>query len=250
MSRLLVVVVLVCASLCWFAAGAAHASGIKVAPTSLTLSAAAPSGTFVLTNQGNELVRFHITAFAWSDSPEGEMVLTPTTEIVFFPAMVSLTPGEARKVRVGINVKPAPVERSYRVFVQELPRMVKSTDDQSSKVSMLTKMGIPIYYEGTTRKAVPGLSNLEIVGASVKFKLTNRGTKHYRADKIVVTAMDAAKAIHSAEPKGWYVLAGGARPYVVDLPRAVCGALKSVQIELQSDQGGAKAVLANARCGP
>jgi fimbrial chaperone protein len=250
MPRLLVLLALGCANLSWFAAGAAHASGVKVAPISLTLSSSAPSGTFVLTNQGTELVRFHITAFAWSDSPEGEMVLTPTAEIVFFPAMMSLTPGEARKVRVGINVKPAPAERSFRVFVQELPRMVKSTDDQSSKVSMLTKMGIPIYFEGTTRKAVPGISNLAVSGTSVKFRLTNRGTKHYRADKIVVTATDNANAIHSLEPKGWYVLAGGTRPYVVDLPRTVCATLKSVQVELQSDQGAAKAVLANARCGP
>ena len=237
------------ASACWLTAGAASASGIKVSPVSLTLSPSATSAMLVLTNQGTELVRFHITAFAWGEKPDGQMELSPSTEIVFFPAMVSLKPGEARKVRVGVTAKPAALERSYRVFVQELPGLVKTAGQRVSVVGMLTKMGIPVFYEAGTRTSLPAVSGLGITGKSVKFNLTNRGTAHYRATKIVISAKDGANVIHSQEAKGWYVLAGGTRPYVVEFPQAVCATLKSVQIDLETDKGSAKAVLANARCG-
>jgi fimbrial chaperone protein len=241
---------LACACLCWFFCSSALAGGIKVSPVTLTLSPAASSSTFVLTNQGTELVRFHITAFAWGEQPDGQMSLTPTTEIVFFPAMVSLKPGEARKVRVGVNVKPAALERSYRVFVQELPELVKTTGQRVSVVGMLTKMGIPVFYEASTRTAAPAITGLAMTGHSVKFNLSNRGTAHYRATKIVISAKDGSSVIQTVEAKGWYILAGGSRPYVVELPQAVCATLKSVQVDLESDKGAAKAVLANARCGP
>lgn len=250
MQRLLFVLVVVGASLGLFGSSLAHAGSFDIVPISITLSPAASTGMLVLTNKGAELVRFHVTAFAWDQAADGEMVVKPTNDIVFFPAMVSLNPGEARKIRVGVNVKPGTVERSYRVFVQELPKLVKVNADSASAVHMLTKMGIPVFFEAATRKAVPAVSGLAINGKRVSFSATNRGTAHYRAEKIVVSAKDASTVVHSEEVKGWYVLAGGTRAYVVELPQAACATLKSLQVDLHSDRGDAKAVLANARCGP
>jgi fimbrial chaperone protein len=232
-----------------FAAPKAQASAFDIAPITLVLSAKMPSGMLVVTNRGDEALRFQVSAFAWDQKPTGEMVLNPTKDIVFFPAMLTLKPGEARNLRVGMNNAPGTSEKSYRVFVQELPPLVTKTTDPGT-IRVLTKMGIPIFIAPSAPKPVPVLTNLALRGKSLSFDVKNAGNAHFRSEKILVTTRDATKVTLSQEVDGWYMLAGGIRNYAVDLPAIACDGLKSLQIELHSEMGVVKADLANARCGP
>lgn len=226
----------------------AHAGAIDVAPISLTLSPKVTSGMLALTNKGNEPVRFHITAFQWEQKADGEMVLTPTKDVVFFPAMMTLNPKEARNLRVGVTVKPGDVERTYRVFIQELPPLALTTEEQASTVRVLTKMGVPVFVEGTSAKPTPSLSGLTMSGQRLTFDVKNTGNAHFRTEKLVVKAKDDSKVIHTQELEGWYVLAKGVRRYDVALPREICDSLKSIDVEMKTNHGAVSASLGNARC--
>jgi fimbrial chaperone protein len=248
MTRSLVGLVLVCTGLFSISPRAAHASAFDVSPVTLTLTAQATSAMVTVTNRGTEPMRFHVSAFSWQQNGKGEMVLNPTNEVVFFPAMLTLNPKEARNLRIGVNVKPGATEKTYRVFVQELPPAV--TSENPGVVRVLTKMGIPVFVQPSAPVAKPVLSALAVQGHQVSFKLTNAGNKHLRLQKLVVSATNNGKVLHAKEIDPWYVLAGGTHTYVVELPADVCKALKSVQVELESDSGAAKASLADAHCAP
>lgn len=176
------------------------------------------------------------------------MVLAPTKDIVFFPALMELKAGEARKLRVGMNVKPEAMEKNYRIFVQELPPLVAA--NEAGAVRVLTKMGIPVYIEPDAPKLVASIASIATAAGKITFQVKNGGNVHFRPEKIVVTAKDATKVVHTEDIQGWYVLAGGVRNYVVELPKDACLALKSVQVELQMDKGGTKAALSDAHCAP
>lgn len=241
MTRSLIGLVLVCTGLS-FTPCAAHASSFDVSPVTLTLTAQATSAMVTVTNRGTEPTRFHVSAFSWQQKGNGEMVLNPTNDIVFFPAMLMLNPKEARNLRIGVNVKPGAVEKTYRVFVQELPPAV--TAENPGVVRVLTKMGIPVFVQPVAAaSAKPVLSEVAVQGQKVTFKLTNSGNKHLRLTKLVVSATNNGKVLHTKEIDPWYVLAGGTHTYAVDLPVDACKALKSVQVELESDSGPAKASL-------
>jgi fimbrial chaperone protein len=247
MRRFLCLLTLVLSGLSAFATSAAHASTFDVSPIMLNLSAKVASGMISVTNQSTEALRFQVTAFAWDQRADGEMVLTPTKDVVFFPAMLTLNPTEARNIRVGVNVAPGAAEKSYRVFVQELPPLVKQGEE--GVVRVLTKMGIPVFLEAEKPKATPTVGALNLSGDQFSFSLKNAGNAHFRAEKILIVAKDGSKAIHMQEVPGWYVLAAGTRNYDVKLPKAACDGLKSINVEVVSDEGNTQAALANARCG-
>ncbi len=251
MGRILRVVALVCATFHAFSADRALADGFDVAPISMTLNAKALSGMLVVTNRSTQAIRFHVTAFAWDQTPEGEMVLTPTRDITFFPALLTLNPQEARNLRVGFTAKIGDKEKTYRVFVQELPALSKASDNTTGNVAMLLKMGIPIFVEpNSAAKVTPSLSAVQITGPKVVFNLNNTGNSHFVPDKILVKAKSGSTVLHTEELSGWYVLAGRKTRYAVTLPATVCVGIKSLDVELQWAKGPTKATLENAHCTP
>lgn len=226
--------------------GPARAANFEVSPVSLTLSASMSSGIFTLTNRSPETLRFHVSVYSWDQSPTDDMVITPTKDVVFFPAMVMLAPGEERKLRIGLKTKPGPVEKAYRVFVQELPPPATQADPNAVRV--LTKMGLPVFVTGEGQAPKPALAGLAVQGDRVSVELTNTGTARYRAERIVVTAKAGAKVVHKEEHKGWYVLAGKRHTYTTSLPAEACAAVQSVEVEAVTDKGTVKASLPSVRC--
>src|ERR1700759_2394475 len=99
----------------------AQATAVAVDPTRLHLSAKAHAQSLTLRNSGTEKARFQVSAFSWAQSTSGEMQLTPTQDILFFPSLLEIAPGETRKIRVTTDVPADTLEKSYRLFVDELP---------------------------------------------------------------------------------------------------------------------------------
>jgi fimbrial chaperone protein len=249
MTRHLPWLLFACAGLLLLQPRTAHAGSFDLSPISVTLSVKVPSAMLTVRNRGTEALRFHVAAYSWDEAPDGEMILKPTSDIVFFPAMLVLNAGEARKLRVGMNAPPGAAEKTYRIFVQELPALAKK-GDEGTAVRMLTKMGVPVFVEGPAPKPAPKVSALRVEGSKVKFSLGNSGNAHYRPEKIFVKSSAGGKLLDTQEVSGWYVLAGRTRDYAVNLPKTACEGLTSIDVELVLADRSVKAALADARCTP
>ena len=112
------------------------ASSFTVNPTQIFLAPRTTSALLTLRNESDETLRFQLTAFAWDQSAEGEIKLQPTEDIVFYPALLTLAPKESRNVRVGTATRFEAVEKTYRIFVEELPS--QEAHDGQSAVRVLT----------------------------------------------------------------------------------------------------------------
>jgi hypothetical protein len=73
----------------------AEAALVAIDPVKVLLTGAAPSRSISLRNNGSERVRFQMSAFTWQQSSGGEMQLAPTPDLVFFPSLLELAPGQA-----------------------------------------------------------------------------------------------------------------------------------------------------------
>lgn len=213
-------------------AAAAAAASFTVNPTQIFLSATTRTALLTLKNETDQPIRFQLAATGWTQDPAGRMVLEPTEDVVVFPALLALGAREERKVRVGVTVAPAALERAYRVFVEELPPL----DDVNpvAGVAMRTKMGIPVFIEPTRVVVEARVEGVTLEGDRLSFRLLNTGTRHFTPDAVRVRGLDAAGlAVTELPIDAWYVLAGGRRDFEVSVPPARCGDIRSFTVEAQ-----------------
>lgn len=214
-----------------FAASAlpALASTYAVNPTQVVLSAQTTSRLVTLQNLSAETLRFQVTAFRWDQSPQGEMILAPTRDIVAFPSLLTIDAGQQRTVRVGFTGAAGSVEASYRIFVEELP---PDAGDRlpGDGIRVLTRTGIPVFMQPKQPAGRMELSQVEAQGGRVTFALRNTGNVHVLPQRIHLQGVSRTGAVMlDREEKGWYLLAGGQRNYQFEIPPQSCDGLTSLQ---------------------
>ncbi|HTK29300.1 MAG TPA: fimbria/pilus periplasmic chaperone [Vicinamibacterales bacterium] len=204
-------------------ASSASASAFSVNPTQILLSAKTTSALLALRNESGEALRFQLAVFAWSQSPTGEMQLQPTDDVVFFPTLLTLAPRESRNVRVGLTAPPSALEKTYRIFVEELPPL--AAPGATASVRVLTKMGVPIFFEPSKPDAQGRLQDVGLRDGIFTFTLSNTGTVHFLPQSVRVRGADrGGQRVLDESEEAWYVLAGTVRKFAVKLPAACAGA--------------------------
>jgi fimbrial chaperone protein len=233
--------------------GRTEASSFTVNPIKIELSGKDQSALLTLQNQSGEELRFKILVQEWKQSPQGEMQLKATKDIVVFPGLLTLASKEERKLRVGSTVPAGAVERSYRVFVEELPPLKAPQAANKSEVKVLTKMGIPIFVRPGKPSAAGAVESLGLVGGKLTFTVKNTGNTHFLVQSVQVKAVDATGATaFEKKVDGWYVLTGGTRVWEIDIPKKECSKAKALTVEVHADEtkfSGRMDVPA-AGCGP
>jgi len=218
-------------------AGTTAASAFKVTPVRVTFSG--PSSTLLtLKNESDQPLRFQISSFVWSQDAKGAMQLTPTEDIVFFPALLSLNPGEERRVRVAATVAAKDVEKTYRIFFEELPPLERP-ESSGAQVRILTKMGIPIFVAPEKANAEPSIGSVKLEKGTLAFDVANSGNAHFALEGVKLQGVGAnGEPLFDRQLEGWYVLAGMPRTYSVEIPAATCSKLRKIVIEAQTDISG------------
>jgi fimbrial chaperone protein len=215
----------------------AGAGELEVAPTAVELSGATPTALVALKNDGAKAMRYQIRAYVWAQEPSGEMRLTPARDLVLFPPLLELAPGESRNVRVGTRAQTAAAERTWRMFIEEMPRADESPSQ--ARVEVLTRIGVPVYLAPAKRVEKAELVFLPGAPGKLRFTLRNTGTVRIRPTGVTL-ALVGADGTKLAERtlEAWYVLAGGERIYEAEVPADACAAAREA-IAIASVEGGA-----------
>lgn len=213
-------------------AAPARAADFTVNPIQLFFTGQAQSAILTIQNTSSEPLRFQLDAFVWAQEPNGQMRLTPTNDIIFFPRLLSLVPREQRIVRVGVSVPPGPVERTYRIFVEELPPLTTESTPPG-QVRVLARMGIPIFIAARTARSALQIAGLAVQPGHVLLELRNGGTKHVAPQRVQVRGLGTSgDQIWERELEGWYILAGDRRVFDIALERPACLQTRAIAVEV------------------
>lgn len=214
-------------ALCW-------AGGFQVYPIRVFLNASDSSTLMTVKNDSSERLRLQVGVMAWDQNKQGEMVLNPTDDIIFYPTLLAINPGDQRNLRVGTHTKDVAKEKSYRIIVEELPPTEKL---QSSGVRFLTKVSIPIFIQPRKLEAKGVIDQLTLRKGELSFDIKNAGNVHIQPREIRVRgiAADGSLSLDHKIP-GWYVLSGGLREYRIEVPKNDCLKLKDLKVEFEINE--------------
>src|SRR6476620_1113416 len=194
------------------AASPAGASQFTVNPTRVELSARVPSAVVSLRNDGQLPIRIQVKTHAWTQTLDGQMKLDATDDVVVFPALVTIAPGEERRLRIAVTSAPAQVERTYRVFMEELPPAAGAAGETG--VQVLTRVGIPVFQRALAPSARAGLSDVGRSQPTLHFQINNIGNPPFVPDRFPLKALPApGPLLTDKTPDAWYILAGSSGRY-------------------------------------
>jgi fimbrial chaperone protein len=215
-----------------------YANSFQVSPIRINLAPNESSTLLSVRNEAKDRLRVQVSVSAWDENNSGAMILTPTEEIIFYPTLLTLNPGEQRNIRVGTKNAVVDKEKSYRIFIEELPSQVKST---STGVRLLTRMSVPIFIRPAKTEARPRIEQMVLRAPEFSFELKNSGNAHFQPRQIVVRGAGAnGETVLERKIPGWYVLAGGTRHYQIDVPKGDCVKINDLSVELDFEGNSVK----------
>lgn len=217
---------------CAIAAATSADSTFSVDPLLIRLDAQATNAVLTITNPTSKDISFEIKAFAWDQAPpDGAMLLTPTTEVVIFPPLVALKAHSTQRVRVGTTLRPGPVEKSYRVMIEELPGGAALPG--ANQIHVRTRIGVPVFIEAPNPVVQGRIDSVSFASRVVSIVLANTGNSHAMVDDVVIRGMSGPdQVVFEDSLQGWYVLAGKRRTWQYTLKAAQCRPSKFVEIEV------------------
>ena len=205
-----------------------------MAPIRLDFGREAKSGVITVVNEAAEKLQLQLKVYEWTQDAEGKDRYTETGDILYFPRILIFEKAEERIVRAGTRMPAVTSEKTYRLFLEEIP---ESRKVEGVNVAIALRFGVPIFVKPLKEEA---RGEIETIGASegaIHARVKNTGNLHFIVRSVVVKGKNLkGEEIFSKTLDGWYLLAGASRPYTTTVPREVCPDLARIDVVVTSDK--------------
>lgn len=213
----------------------------RVMPIRLEFDQGAKSGAITVVNDGNEKINFQLKAFEWTQDSEGKDVYTETSEIVYMPKIMALDGKDERVIRAGIKFPAVAREKTYRLFIEEIPQPRK---EQGTNVAIAIKFGVPIFVKPLKEEVKGEIVKAGLAKGTLTAIISNSGTVHFNIGSLIIRGKDATGAeVFSKQLKGWYLLSGSQRQYSTPIASDECTRSARLEIEVVTDKTSIKKIL-------
>lgn len=231
----------------WAAAGfaglllacqAGFAAEFSVAPIRLELGAAARSGALVVRNDSKEKISFQIEAMEWTQDASGADRYTDTADLIFFPKILGVAPGEEGVIRVGARKPVTSVEKTYRLFIQEMPNPNRATPAAAGpQVNLLLRFGAPIFVTPPQAADDADLTSVSLEKAVLSLSIKNTGNRHQVFEGIHLKGLGPdGQELYALTLADRYLLAGTTKAFTASIPVETCRQLAAMTMELKTDK--------------
>lgn len=196
-------------------------------------------------NEGLEKLAFQIEAKEWTQDADGKDQYTDSTDLIFFPKILSLNAGVEGVIRVGAKNSIVAAEKTYRIFIEELPGVTPPPSQPgaqgSAQISVLIRFGAPVFIAPATPDDHADITSLALSHAVVALTIKNTGNRHQLVEGIELKGMDSfGKEIYALTLADRYLLNGASKGYKATIPAEQCAKLATLRVALKTDKAEAK----------
>ncbi len=206
----------------------------RVTPIRLDFDRGTKSGVITIVNEGSDKLNVQMKAFEWTQNTEGKDQYTETNDLIFFPRIMSLEKGEEKILRAGIRIPATTKEKTYRLFIEEIPEPKKA---EGVNVAIAIRFGVPIFVKPLKEEVRGEIEKLELSKGVLNIVIKNKGNTHFIIQSIGIKGKNAkGEELFSKELSGWYLLSGVSRVYTLSVPQESCNDLTKIDLEVKADR--------------
>jgi fimbrial chaperone protein len=173
-------------------------------------------------------------AMEWTQNAEGKDVYIETEDLIFFPKIMTIDSKEDRILRAGIKIPAVAKEKTYRLFVEEIPEPKKS---EGVNIAIAIRFGVPIFVKPLKAEPKGEIQKVELTKGVVSATVKNTGNVHFMINSVSVRGKnDKGEEIFSKDINGWYLLSDTSRTYITDVPQEICKDLSKIDIQVVTEK--------------
>lgn len=217
-----------------FLSKGAYAGEFRVTPIMIDLDRGSPISVTTVINDSSGKLNFQMRAFEWTQDKDGKDRYVETDDLVFFPRIMTVMKDERKTIRVGMKNPATEKEKTYRLFIEEIPEKKERT---GFNISIAIRFGVPIFVKPAEEEVKADIERLSLSDGTVTAVVRNTGNTHLSLDRITFKGTDSkGEELFTESLKGWYLLHGVARQYSSELSMDTCKRLTKVHVEVVSDK--------------
>ncbi len=206
----------------------AMGDGFRLSPLKLYFDANSNTASLKIQNDSASKVNLQLEAVTWSQDKDGEDLYSPTREIIFFPKILTIEAHGEQIVRVGYQGAPAhSKEKSYRLFVQELPVEIPG----EARMAFAVRMSIPVFVRPVENDRAWHMEPVGFADQGLGIRVINTGNRYLMVGAMLAIGRDGnGQEVTRSEGTGWYVLAGQDRRFVLPVTKESCEEIMTMEV--------------------
>ncbi len=204
-----------------------HAGSFGVSPIRLDFDRSTKTGVLTVTNDDEARLSFQMKLMEWTQDAEGVDQYAESSDLIFFPQLMVLEPKEKRIIRVGTKSPSSTSERTYRLFIEEIPDAAEARA-QGTQVAVKLRFGVPLFIAPLKAEIGGAITDAKLAKGEIQLTVKNSGNQHFRFEAITAKVANVALG----EVSGWYLLAGAQRAYTIKLDKDACAKTAKLEIAL------------------
>jgi fimbrial chaperone protein len=213
------------------------AANFSIDPTMLELNASVKSGVFTVINSDTEKLNVQVEVKEWTQDADGKDVYNDTKEIIFFPKIMTVEPNEQRAIRIGITVPASNKEKTYRLFVEEIPspKREEGKDSSAKRISagltIAFRYATPIFVVPPRPQVSAVVEKVDLTKGIARATVRNAGNVRVKLLSVVFRGKTSnGRELFTKEIAGWYILQGVSGRYETAIPKEVCSELATIEV--------------------
>jgi fimbrial chaperone protein len=214
----------------------AFAGVFSVTPVRIYMKPRDRAVAVTITNEGDSEVVLQADLNAWSQTPDGTDVQTPTEDLILSPPIIRLAPNARQVVRLAL-LKPADASHQliYRMIMREVPEAVASRD-KTIQVPIALALSMPVFVTPPPAKYQVSCEAIRTSAQSVNVACLNSGSAYAQVREILIKRGSQVLARFEG---GTYVLPGARQVMNVKSEQAITSG--PVQMSVSLDDGKSQA---------
>jgi fimbrial chaperone protein len=204
-----------------------------VTPVKLFFGAKQKTTIIKVKNNSDQTLSLQINTYSWVQDEEAKDQYPPTQDIILFPKILSLKSGEERIIRVGVNVPSGMKEKTYRIFLEELPQPLQT---EGNVIRTILKIGIPVFISPAKPEETCEIEKMEFSKGGLSFTVKNKGNVHLIIQSVKVKGVDASDTpVFQSGVESRYLLEGRSRSFSFNIPKENCLKMSTLTIDVATN---------------